>query len=344
MVSSAKQRITWVDMAKALGIIAVVVGHSINSERNGHLFDVTYDALYWWHMPLFFIIGGFFLKPLAHDWEAVRHFLSRRCKPLIVSYFLMGSILILVSHFIRHQGWSYTGFYFFRLFYGGQALNHYLSIFWFINVYLLTLIIVMILISWVSSVWLQWVISLSLFAVGTIHQQPSFLGHPYVPWDAQVVLLTTTYMLAGYYGFRLLRSISHKYMILLGIAAFYLFLIRDQFNGTINFNLYLKSDNLNHTGLALIAPLLLCLGVILLSQKLCEIKYLQWLLLWGRHTVPVMFLHRALFDVPGLLNLPDYWLTKCLIGLLVPVLAIITWKKFRHLLTMHHSPKQYANI
>ncbi|MCO7176963.1 acyltransferase family protein [Sporolactobacillus kofuensis] len=343
MGTSTKQRITWVDMVKALGIIAVVFGHAIDSERNVHLFDVTYDAIYWWHMPLFFIIGGFFLKPLAHNWEAVRHFLVRRCRPLLVSYFLIGSILILASHFVRHQSWSYTGFYFVRLLYGGRALNNYLSIFWFINVYLLTLIVVMILITWVPSVFVQWVISLSMFAIGTVHQQPSFLGHPYFPWDAQVVLITTTYMLAGYYGFRLLKASQHNYMTLLAIGIFYLILFRDQFNGEINFTLYLKSDNLNHTGLALIAPLLLCLGIILFSQWLSGVKYLHWLLLLGRHTMIIMFCHRALFDLPGLMNLPDHWVIKVLVGLVLPILAIVLWERFKHLFTLHHIPKQFAN-
>lgn len=342
MVSTTKRRITWVDIAKALGIIAVVFGHAIDSERDIRSFDLVYDAIYWWHMPLFFIIGGFFLKPLSHNWEAIRHFWTRRCKPLVVSYFLMGSILIMLSHFVRNQDWSYTAFYFVRLVYGGRTLNNYLSIFWFINVYILTLIVVIVLITWVRPVVLQWIISLTLFAIGTVHQQPEFLGHPYFPWDVQVVLITTTYMLAGYYGFKLLQTMSHKYITLLAIGIFYLFLIHDQFTKKINFTLYLKSDNLNHTGLALITPLILCLGIILISQILSELKYFHWLVLWGRHTVLIMFWHRALFDLPEILGLPDHWLLKCLMGLLIPILVMLVWKQFTNFL-MHHRPRQYAS-
>lgn len=339
---TTKRRIIWVDIAKALGIIAVVFGHAIDSERDIRSFDLVYDAIYWWHMPLFFIIGGFFLKPISHSWEAVRHFWARRCKPLVVSYFLMGSLLIILSHFVRNQDWSYTAFYFVRLLYGGRTLNHYLSIFWFINVYILTLIVVVLLISCVHSVVLQWVISLTMFAIGTIHQQPAFLGHPYFPWDAQDVLLTTTYMLAGYYGFRLLHSLSHKYLLLLAIGVFSMFLIHDQLTQKINFTLYLKSDSLNQTGLALIAPLILCLGVILISQIMSELKWFHWLVLWGQHTVLIMFWHRALFDLPELLGLPDHWLLKCLMGLFIPILVMMVWKQFRRFL-IHHSPKQFAS-
>nr|WP_260301170.1 acyltransferase family protein [Schleiferilactobacillus harbinensis] len=53
-----KARIAWVDIAKAIGILAVVLGHAYPHK------DALYEVTYWWHMPLFFFIGGFFLKPL----------------------------------------------------------------------------------------------------------------------------------------------------------------------------------------------------------------------------------------------------------------------------------------
>lgn len=52
-----EKRIEWIDIAKAYGIIAVVFGHALASGN-------TTNIIYWWHMPLFFIVGGFFLKPI----------------------------------------------------------------------------------------------------------------------------------------------------------------------------------------------------------------------------------------------------------------------------------------
>lgn len=138
----SKKRIEWIDVAKAVGIVAVVFGHAMT--RHGTMFHF----LYWWHMPIFFIMGGFFLKPIVNnDWMG---FFKKRILPLLISYLICGSFLIILSHFIRGESWSYTIFYFARLLYGGRTLNHYLSVFWYINVYLLALVFTSIVITYLK--------------------------------------------------------------------------------------------------------------------------------------------------------------------------------------------------
>jgi polysaccharide biosynthesis protein PslL len=53
-LSIIKQREIWIDVAKGLGIITVVIGHS-EIPFAKHYF-------YWFHMPLFFILSGYFLN------------------------------------------------------------------------------------------------------------------------------------------------------------------------------------------------------------------------------------------------------------------------------------------
>jgi len=67
------KRIGWVDAAKGIGILLVVLGHNqINSYT--HLFHLL---IYSFHMPLFFILAGMFLKPEYGFWTlAKRRFLS----------------------------------------------------------------------------------------------------------------------------------------------------------------------------------------------------------------------------------------------------------------------------
>lgn len=45
------KRVSWIDIAKGLGIIFVVMGHSDN--------PVAQKYFFWFHMPLFFIISGY---------------------------------------------------------------------------------------------------------------------------------------------------------------------------------------------------------------------------------------------------------------------------------------------
>lgn len=59
---SAIQRSQWVDIAKAIAIIAVVIGHIDYNYPNYKLFPITTLFIWLWHVPVFFIIGGFFLK------------------------------------------------------------------------------------------------------------------------------------------------------------------------------------------------------------------------------------------------------------------------------------------
>ncbi len=63
-----KERLYWVDIAKGIGAILVVVGHVIiNYQRAGfyidiRLFDFVRDVIYSFHMPLFLVISGYLLS------------------------------------------------------------------------------------------------------------------------------------------------------------------------------------------------------------------------------------------------------------------------------------------
>lgn len=79
METQIKERIDWIDIAKGLGIILVVIGHM----------PIPSNVSYWifsFHMPLFFLVDGLFCK----DYElfSVEHkrFLGRAFLRLILPY------------------------------------------------------------------------------------------------------------------------------------------------------------------------------------------------------------------------------------------------------------------
>ena len=54
-----KKRIAWLDTAKGIGIILVVLGHSMSPILTGHMvMESLYKFLYMFHMPLFFFLSG----------------------------------------------------------------------------------------------------------------------------------------------------------------------------------------------------------------------------------------------------------------------------------------------
>lgn len=57
-----QRRESYVDIAKAFAIIAVVVGHIGSSFASSPLIPDLHKFIYIWHVPVFFMIGGFFLS------------------------------------------------------------------------------------------------------------------------------------------------------------------------------------------------------------------------------------------------------------------------------------------
>lgn len=80
--------INWVNNLKVIGIIAVVLGH---------IASPLGTFIYSWHMPLFFIISGFFIN-IESDCKT---FLFKNFKRLLIPYFIFCFIGIFVEEFKR---------------------------------------------------------------------------------------------------------------------------------------------------------------------------------------------------------------------------------------------------
>ncbi len=85
------KRIEWIDAAKAIGIILVILGHSYDCYARGYL--------YGFHMPLFFFLSGLTFK-LGED---KRRFFGKKAKGILIPYGIYGIIrfvwLLLYNHF-----------------------------------------------------------------------------------------------------------------------------------------------------------------------------------------------------------------------------------------------------
>lgn len=74
-----QQKINWVDNLKAIGILAVILGH-IASPFGAFIFS--------WHMPLFFILAGFFIRFEL----ATKDFIIKDLKRLMIPYFIFAFV------------------------------------------------------------------------------------------------------------------------------------------------------------------------------------------------------------------------------------------------------------
>ena len=89
ILMNAQKRITWLDMAKGVGIVLMVAGHLIGALQtidNKPYFSPVYQFIASFHMPLFFIISGILLRITKEEEKDIRLILYRKAKTLLLPY------------------------------------------------------------------------------------------------------------------------------------------------------------------------------------------------------------------------------------------------------------------
>lgn len=106
----------WVDLAKGIAIIAVVLGHIDFVYPSNKLLPLSDLLAEFWHVPVFFLIGGFFLKEdkLIHPFS----FIKGKIKNL---YLLL--LYIYVPVLLLHNLFISIGFYDLQQDYSGKYVT-----------------------------------------------------------------------------------------------------------------------------------------------------------------------------------------------------------------------------
>lgn len=93
-------RIDWVDIAKALGLFLVFLGHTLYG--GSHIANVLNRAIYSFHMPMFFILSGYVAKPDSTTFQA---YINKKFKRLLLPAILL-YVLALPIYFVFYHDWS----------------------------------------------------------------------------------------------------------------------------------------------------------------------------------------------------------------------------------------------
>lgn len=268
----AKERIEWIDIAKAISITLVVLGHA------GHAFLDVY--LGWFRMPLFFFLSGILFKEI----ELRKHTLwaGQKTYRMMLPYFVYGIAIFLIFNYDNLSGILP---HIKALIYGGSELQGPYGIFWFITVLLLT----QLLFGLMSKLnnWLKFIIVLGLFIVGHSELITSFNW----PWNANVVMISLFYYSLGTFCKDFIRKYKDSLVIalvslVLASAAIYL-----NASGCINFYLNLKMSSYNYVILDLIIPLLFFMPVIYISHLISLFPIKEVFKTVGRYSIVIMYLH-----------------------------------------------------
>lgn len=96
-------RLDWVDISKGIAIIAVVVGHIGFRWPNTKLLPLSDLCVWIWHVPVFFMIGGFFLKD--EKLLSPTYFIKGKIKSLYLPMIYIYFPVLLVHNVFIDIGW-----------------------------------------------------------------------------------------------------------------------------------------------------------------------------------------------------------------------------------------------
>lgn len=118
---SSRKRIEYVDVAKGIAILSVVVGHTFSAYDPGSLLN---KFIYSFHMPLFFILSGFFYKP-----QEFKTAFGKKVKSLLVPYLIINTVRCLIALYQSGFQKMLTGYLFPALYGNGSTPKIALSLF-----------------------------------------------------------------------------------------------------------------------------------------------------------------------------------------------------------------------
>ena len=300
-----QQRVEWVDTLKFIGILSVILGH-INFPLNGFI--------YTWHMPLFFMVYGFFIKFETH----FKDFVVKNFKRLMIPYFIFSIvglfIEILKRYLLHREALDYTHEIkgtFIDMDFAGLC-NTYAFVLWFLPALFFSRVFLYLIKNKIPSLLLQSLVVVFLFMA-------SF----YIDLPFGIDNALNSFMFV-YVGNIIFEKRLPNILVLLSftvLVAIYLF--------GFNLNLDMASKVYSNKFLnviwtvSFVYGLIFCIKNIRLNSKFIKI--------WGSNTMLLFILHPYTNNIAHIVVQKvlqsDYWLFKFIISIVLLSLVIFIKEK-----------------
>ncbi|PAD40412.1 acyltransferase family protein [Terribacillus sp. 7520-G] len=306
-------RENWIDIAKGLSIILVVIGHS------GHL-EVNH-FLAWFRMPFFFFVSGLIFK-YAGDFN-YKAWSRIQMQKLLIPYASYG-ILFILSFLVFHPSIDYLLHTSIQFLYGGKILEGAHLVFWFITCLLLTRLF--------FGYVLRYTLAIQVSCIGggyvLAHLLAACFPDMAFPLNMDVALVTAAYFAAGYYCKTWIKKWMADWKVLL--VCFLIsstFLALDYF-GVFIFQLDLKYRIFHHIFLDLIIPLSFVLLLLSVCVRIASHGLFGWISRLGVRTVTIMYLHVPVnMFIAMLFDLRYGVIPYTIIGIGIPLLIGVLFQK-----------------
>lgn len=171
------------DVLKGILITTVVVGHaSVN--------NMIHDIIYLFHLPLFFVVSGYFF----HSQRLMLSFVKQKFSRLIIPSFVYSLIHAMLSSNCKIKFWL-------KLLYGGRAIG---GVYWYSTCLFYSYILMAFIVSKYTGKMRLSIIGILCGGAAVIASyfvaRITVLQYPGVPWNLDVVPMTFMYMIIGYVG------------------------------------------------------------------------------------------------------------------------------------------------
>lgn len=104
-----KEHFKWVDRAKAIGMMLVVLGHALAdtmlAKNTGNASQILFNIIYSFHMPLFFFLSGFCGAKVLEilDFKQKKQYVFSRFRRLMIPYFFVGLLYIPLKMILTNE-------------------------------------------------------------------------------------------------------------------------------------------------------------------------------------------------------------------------------------------------
>lgn len=195
------KRIEYIDIAKGIGILLVVMGHNDFSLVS----PFAYKLIYSFHMPLFFFLSGYFLNTMAGFWNFVRKRFNALLKPYLFTLFL----IYFVSVSFGKMGFEMAIFRIVKSLYGTGRYIDWVQLWFLPHLFVVSLyaFVFYALMKRVDNRYVRWAVLLLTLGVASVFLQSfypfqvSVLEKSYelwgLPFSLDLVLLSGFFFILG---------------------------------------------------------------------------------------------------------------------------------------------------
>lgn len=316
-MSGVQKRNEWLDVAKGIAIMLVVVGHSAS-------FDVS--PIYWFHMPAFFMISGYFFKPLD-NLPSIKGWIIKRARQLFIPYlFFLVLISIIRYLFLFYQSeLTLNGLLedMGSVVVGGRFFpSDFYVVMWFIPCLFFTQVLCVLLYYFFKENMIRFVMISFFYTLAHLETWFTMDHNIFVPWNLDVALLALPYYVVGYTISKLFITYKNKFdslklLIMSMIAAAGLIYV---INSPVSYIFDMRSVTYNHFILDLFTPITLSILLFIICGLITKVRSLSLLLNnIGKSSLIIMYTHVPIKIIYEELFEPNN-LMIVLSGILIPLL------------------------